>query len=76
MNYAMADTILNIMETWPLQLVLQTSTGKVQMMLAEDTNIKHGREEHIDPGKLRPGQHVRVLKRAASGAIAELEIID
>ena len=72
----MVDTILNIMETWPLQLVLQTSAGKVQMMLAENTNIKHGREENLDPGKLRPGQHVRVLKQAANGAIAELEIVD
>lgn len=71
----MVDTILRIMETWPLQLVLQTPSGNVQVMLAENVRIKRG-GVLIDPGKLRPGQHVSVLMNEANGAVSELEIVD
>lgn len=71
----MVDTILRIMETWPLQLVLQTPTGNVQVMLAENVRIRRG-GELIDPGQLRTGQRVRVLMQEANGAISELEIVN
>jgi hypothetical protein len=71
----MVDTILQIMETWPLHLVLQTPTGNLHVGLAEDVIIKRG-EVLVDPGAFKPGQRVRVLKRKANGLVAELEICD
>jgi len=71
----MVDTILRIMETWPLHLVLQTPAGNLQVGLAENVHITHGGIP-VDPGELRPGQRVRVLMRTNKGTVSELEIID
>lgn len=71
----MEASIVHIMESWPLQLVLQTATGREHAALAEDARIHHvGRR--VDPGALQPGQRVRVLLRTNEMQIAELEILD
>jgi hypothetical protein len=71
----MVDTILRIMETWPLHLVLQTPTGDLHVGLAENVILKRG-GVLVDPGTLKPGQRVRILRREANGSVAELEICD
>jgi hypothetical protein len=63
------------MESWPLQLDLESPAGREQVMLTENASIRRG-GALLDTGALRPGQRVRVVQRTAKGAIAELEIID
>lgn len=67
--------IVHIMESWPLQLVLQTSTGRDHVALTEDVYIRQS-GRRIDPGALQPGQHVRVVRRTATLQIAEMEVLD
>ncbi len=71
----MEATIVNIMESWPLQLALQTAAGSEQVALAENVLIQRAGVT-VDPSTLRPGQTVRLLKRTPRGEIAELEILD
>ena len=62
------------MESWPLQLALQTPTGLEHVALAADARIQHAGAS-VDPSALSPGQRVKVLKRTARGEVAELEIL-
>ena len=62
------------MESWPLQLALQTPSGLEHVTLAKDAWIQHAGAS-VDPSALHPGQRVRVLKRTARGEAAELEIL-
>jgi hypothetical protein len=73
----MEATVLHIMESWPLQLVLQTPAGREQIVLAENARIQRNGVP-ASPGALQPGQRVRVLIQTTNGArrIAELEIMD
>jgi hypothetical protein len=68
-------TIVRIMESWPLQLVLQTPAEREHVVLAENIRIRRA-GVLVDPGVLQPGQHVRMLMWTARGEIAELEILD
>jgi hypothetical protein len=71
----MDATIVHIMESWPLQLVLQTSTGREHVALAEDAYIQRA-GKRVDPGVLQPGQRIRVVQRTTMKQIAEMEIFD
>lgn len=71
----MEATVINIMESWPLQLALQTPAGREQVALAENVLIQRAGIP-VDPSALRPGQTVRLLKRTTRGEVAELEILD
>jgi len=71
----MEATIIHIMESWPLQLALQTPTGREQVSLAENVLIRRA-GILVDPSALQPGGRVRLLKRTARGEIAELELLD
>jgi len=71
----MEATIIDVMETWPLQLRLMTPTGKLKVRLSEDVTVKRG-ETLVDPGMLRPGQHVRILNQKTNGAVSDIEIAD
>lgn len=71
----MEATIVHIMESWPLQLALQTPAGREHVVLAENVRIQRA-GVLVDPGALQPGQRVRVLIRTTKGAVAELEIFD
>jgi len=72
----MEPTIVHIMESWPLQLVLQNQAVKEQVVLDENVRIYRA-GVLVDPGVLRPGQHVRVLRRSTDSQtkVMELEII-
>ncbi len=71
----MQFTIVAIMESWPLQLELQSASGREFATLAAQGVIQH-RGRLIAPGELRPGQHIRILQRTSRGEIAAMEIID
>ena len=71
----MDATILHVMESWPLQLALETSAGSEQLALANGARILRAGEP-IDPGELKPGLRVRVLSRTAAGEIAELLVLE
>jgi hypothetical protein len=67
----------HVMESWPLQLSLQTPAGKTQVALSENVIIKHA-GVRVDPGGLRPGQRVQVTIHTTNGdqVVTELEILD
>lgn len=71
----MEATIIHIMESWPLQLALQTAAGREEVALAENVLIQRAGIP-VDPSALQPGQPVRLLKRTTRGEIAELEIME
>jgi hypothetical protein len=71
----MEVTVIHIMESWPLQLAVQTPSGREQVALTEDVRIQRAGTP-VDASALRPGQRVLVLKRTSRGEIAELEILD
>jgi hypothetical protein len=66
-----------VMESWPLQLSLQTPTGDEHVALDENAIIKHA-GVRVDPGVLRPGQRVGVTIQTTDGdrIVTELEILD
>lgn len=72
----MEATVIYVMESWPLQLALQTpSRRREDMVLAEDARVWR-RGVLVGPGALRPGQRVQLMKRTGTGEIVELKILD
>ncbi len=72
------DAVVNhVMESWPLQLSLQTSTRNEQVALSEETTVKRA-GVRVDPGTIQPGQRVRVTMRTTENyrVVTELEIFD
>lgn len=52
-------TIRSVMESWPLQLVVESATRRWQVALRADTAITaHG--QPVDAGQLAPGLRVRI----------------
>lgn len=57
---ALEGTIVQVMETWPLQLVISSPQGNVHISMREDTDV---RMSGGTPGNLRmlqPGRRVRI----------------
>ena len=52
-------TIVSVMESWPLQLVVENESGRWQVALRDDTAITV-RGSPADPGQIRPGARVRI----------------
>ena len=52
--------IAEVMETWPLQLVLSGSHGKQEVMLSETPVVRRADGSPGDVALLRPGQYVQV----------------
>jgi hypothetical protein len=50
--------VVGVMETWPLQLAVQTDTGTYHVLL-DDTVIRSGGQP-ASSRDLRPGLHIRV----------------
>jgi hypothetical protein len=71
----METSILEVMESWPLELALQTPSGREVRALTEDARIWRG-VESVAAVELRSGQRVRLLKTTESGDIAEITIVD
>ncbi|OLT61670.1 hypothetical protein [Moorena bouillonii] len=58
--------IVAVMESFPLQLKVETKSGSYSVQLLSDTKITRQRET-VDPGKLSPNQKVRI-KGQSSGS--------
>jgi hypothetical protein len=67
-------TITHVMESWPLQLALDTPIGREHVALAENVLI-HCAGITVDAGALQPGQRVRIHTRTNKAEIADLEIL-
>jgi hypothetical protein len=62
--------IVAVMESWPLQLTVETPTGRVQVGLQAGTVVTQGGQPS-DPGGLRPGLRVRIAgERSGPGALS------
>lgn len=61
-------TIVSVLESWPLQLEIETEAGRTQVALRSDTIITADGQP-IDANRLMPGVRVRI-KGDASGADA------
>jgi hypothetical protein len=70
----MESKIINIMESWPLQLTLQSSGAMEQVTLAEGVRISRSGST-MDTGDLHPEQTIRIVTQAANGQVTELEIL-
>lgn len=53
-------TILEVMETWPLQLVIAGAQGRVHVPLREDAELRNPDGSQGEMGSLRPGMRVRI----------------
>jgi hypothetical protein len=67
--------ILNIMESWPLQLTVDTQEGPKQFTLDRQVTVRE-RGNIVDPGKLRPGQKIQIVISETIASIISIEIID
>jgi hypothetical protein len=52
-------TIVDVMETWPLQLAVDTREGIYQVALAEATTVT-SEGQPAEPARLLPGLSVRI----------------
>ncbi len=50
---------MTVMESWPLQLTVQTQTALYHVVLRSDTQITQQGKE-VNPGSLRPDLPVRI----------------
>lgn len=61
--------IVEVMESWPLQLTVETETGRYHVELLSETTITR-EGETVDPGELLPDLLIRVQgQRTGSSAI-------
>jgi hypothetical protein len=51
--------VSHVLETWPLQLVVQTEQGRYDITLSEDTRVVRNQAQ-VSPGELRPGLTVEI----------------
>jgi len=58
--------IVRVMESWPLQLVVDTSSGSLGVLLTEETRIMQ-RGQSVGTNALLPGKKVRLLGRSKPG---------
>jgi hypothetical protein len=56
-------TIREVMETWPLQIVLESPQGLVSVTLTEDVVVRRSDGSVGGVELLRPGRHARVDPR-------------
>jgi hypothetical protein len=68
-------TIIDVMETWPLQLSVDTREGIYHVALAETTAVtSEGRPE--EPAQLLPGRPIRVEGKASNARAMKAARID
>ena len=56
---AIEGSIVEVMESWPLQLTVETEAGRYQVSLLSETTVTR-EGETVDPGELMPGLRIRV----------------
>ncbi|NJM17348.1 MAG: hypothetical protein HC836_04495 [Richelia sp. RM2_1_2] len=68
--------IVQVMESWPLQLSVETSSGSYDVQLLEDTKITRQGQE-VKPGELSPNMPVKIegqLSKSNSNAFTASNI--
>jgi hypothetical protein len=68
-------TIVDVMETWPLQLSVDTGEGVCQVALAEATAVT-SEGQPAEPAQLLPGRPVRVEGKASNARAMKAARID
>ena len=70
-------TLLDIMESWPLQLTVDTAAGRRHVVLTMTTTLHDGGEE-APVHHLRPGQRLRLHGEDTNGAFRahHIEVIE
>jgi hypothetical protein len=63
--------IVNVMETWPLQLTVRTEVTSFHVQLSDRTTTTRDGVP-LDPGALRPSARVRITGSSAAGDSAAL----
>jgi len=58
--------IVEVMESWPVQLVVQTRDGRYHVELLSQASVERGNQK-VDPGQLVPNMQVRVEGQSGSG---------
>jgi hypothetical protein len=58
--------IVRVMESWPLQLVVDTPSGRLGVLLTEETKIMEGGRS-AGSNALLPGEKVRLAGRSKTG---------
>lgn len=62
--------VVDVMETWPLQLTLLSAESQFHITLTMDTSVTQDGKE-VGMQRIRPGQHARILgKRIGDQGIA------
>lgn len=67
--------IKEVMESWPLQLAVDTDVGRYHVGLLSNTKIIKG-DENVDPGDLRPNLTVLIKGKSAGDKSMTAEIIE
>lgn len=60
MARSVEGVIVEVMETWPLQLALQTADGLHHVSLTEGSVVRRADGSPSDLGSLRQGEYVRI----------------
>lgn len=68
--------VLEVMESWPLELVVKVGITTLSLTLADETTVLD-RGKASDPGRIEPGQKVRLTTAKDNETIVtEIRIID
>ena len=55
----MEGRIVSVLETWPLQLTVEATTGRWHVVLSNDTTVMQGMRR-VELSRLRQGQRISV----------------
>lgn len=68
--------VLEVMESWPLELVVKVGMTTLSLTLADETVVLD-RGKASNPGRIEPGQRVRLIRAEDDETIVtEVQIID
>ena len=67
--------IVEVMESWPLQLTVETETGRYHVQLLSETTITR-EGETVDPGELLPDLQVQVEGQASGSNAMTAQAIE
>lgn len=68
-------TIVSVMESWPLQLVVETATGRRHVALRSDTVIT-ANGQTVEANRIVPGVRVRIDGDASSADAMTASALD
>jgi hypothetical protein len=69
-------TVVDVMETWPLQLSIHTTSGLYHVVLSESTIITSEGWQPVDAGAVQPGAAVEVQGEFSGAQRMTVERLD